>query len=113
MVLQLPALSASGTRRFSWERTFICEMANAGFDVEGRMTQWEGEEKVRADHNSRIIQSIRPHMGMIFRRPYDYFAAFYLSERPEAEGIDLPNNALECKEAVVRENRRRAEGTDL
>ena len=51
-------------------------------------------------------------MGMIVRHPYDYFAAFYISERPEAKGIELPNNALECKKMVDRENRRRAGGTD-
>ena len=106
-VLQLPALSASGTRRFSWERAFIRAMANAGFDIEGRMSQWEGEEKVRTEHTSRIIQSIHPHMGMIFRRPYDYFATFYLSERPEAAGIELPNSVSDCKEGVEREKRQR------
>jgi hypothetical protein len=110
MVLQLPALSPSGTGRFNWERTFIRAMANAGFDIEGRMSPWEGEEKARTEHTSRIIQSIRPHMGMTFRRPYDYFAAFYLSKRAEAEGIKLPNGVLECKEAVDREERQRVEG---
>jgi len=110
MVLQLPALSPSGTGRFNWERSFIRAMANAGFDVEGWMSLWEGEEKARTEHTSRIIQSIRPHMGMTFRRPYDYFAAFYLSKRPEAEGIELPNGVLECKEAVDREERQRVEG---
>jgi len=106
-VLQLSALSASGTERFNWERSFIRAMANAGFDIGGRMSHWEGEEKARTEHTSRIIQSIHPHMGMVFRRPYDYFAAFYLSERPEAEGIELPNSVLDCKESVDREKRQR------
>lgn len=87
-------------------------MANAGFDIEGRMSPWEGEEKARTEHTSRIIQSIRPHMGMTFRRPYDYFAAFYLSERPEAAGLKLPDSVLRCKEAVERETRRRQEEAD-
>lgn len=107
IVLQLPALSPSGTGRFNWERSFIRAMANAGFDVEGRMSRWEGEEKARTEHASRIIQSIHPYMGMIFRRPYDYFAAFYLSERPEAAGIELPDTVAQCKENVDREKKQR------
>jgi len=110
MALQLPALSPSGTERFNWERSFILAMADAGFDIEGRMYHREGEEKARTEHTSRIIQSIHPHMGMVFRRPYDYFTAFYLSERPEAKGVELPNGALECKQNVDRENERRDKG---
>lgn len=107
IVLQLPVLSPSGTGRFNWERCFIRAMANAGFDIEGRVSQWEGEEKARTEHASRIIQSIHPHMSMIFHRPYDYFAAFYFSERPEAKGIELPDTAAQCKEDVDREKKRR------
>ncbi len=113
MVLQLPVFSPSGMERSHWERAFIHAMANAGFDIEGRMSHWEGEEKARTEHTSRIIQSIRPHMGMIFRRPYDYFAAFYLSERPEAAGIKLPNSVSDCKEDVDREKRQREGETGL
>jgi hypothetical protein len=107
MVLQLPALSPSGTGRLNWERYFIRAMAKAGFDIEGQMYHWQSEEKARTEHKSRIIQSIRPHMCMIFHHPYDYFAAFYLSERPEAEGIEVPNSVSVCKENVDREKRRR------
>ena len=110
MALQLPIFSPSGTERFNWERSFILAMANAGFDIEGRVSRWEREEKARTEHTSRIIQSIHPHMGMVFRRPYDYFTAFYLSERPEAKGVELPNGALECKQNVDRENERRDKG---
>jgi len=113
MALQLPVLSPSGTGRFNWERSFIRAMANAGFDIEGRMAQWQGEEKARTEHTSRIIQSIYPHMGMMFEHPYDYFAAFYLSGRPETAGIDLPDSAKNCKEDVERESRRRQEETGI
>ncbi len=113
MALQLPVLSPSGTERFNWERSFIRAMANAGFDIEGRMAQWQGEEKARTEHTSRIIQSIYPHMGMMFEHPYDDFAAFYLSERPEAGGIDLPDSAKNRKEDVEREMRRRQEETRI
>lgn len=113
IALQLPIFSPSATERFNWERSFIRAMAHAGFDIEGRMSPREGEEKTRTEHTSRIIQSIRPHMGMIFRRPYDYFAAFYLSERPEAEGIELPNTAAQCKEDVDREKQRREGESNL
>lgn len=107
MQLQLPISSPSRIERFNWERSFIRALANAGFDIEGRMSHWEGEEKARTEHKSRIIQSIRPHMGMIFRHPYDYFAAVYLSERPEAAGIEIPNTVLDCKNSIERENQRR------
>jgi len=107
MVLQLLALSPSGTGRFHWERSFMRAMANAGFNIEGQMYHRESEEKARTEHTSRIIQSIRPHMGMIFCHPYNYFATFYLSERPEAAGIDLPNSVSDCKENVDREKKQR------
>ena len=107
MTLQLPALSASSTRRFNWERSFVRAMANVGFDIDGRMSSWEGDEPARTEHKSRIIQSIRPHMGMTFNRSYNFFAAFYLSERTEASELKLPDSALVCKEDVDRERKQR------
>jgi len=107
MALQLPIASPSAQGRWNWKRAFIGAMAKAGFNIEGRFSRWEGEEKARKEHKSPVIQSIYPHMGMTFEHPYDYFAAFYLSNRPEAAGIELPAKARQCKASVDQEVRRR------
>jgi len=112
MDLQLPISSPSATGRWRWERAFVAVMARAGFNIERLHSRWEGEEDVRTKHTSPIIQSIYPHMGTMFHRPYEYFVAFYLSERPEAEGVELHYNAKQCKEEVDQESRRRQGGTN-
>jgi len=110
--LQLPAMSPSGTGRWNWERAFVDAMAKAGFNVERTRSHWEDEEIARSKHQSRIIQSIHPNIGMMFTHPYDYFAVFYLLLRPEGRGVELPDSSKRCKENVDRETERRKGETD-
>ena len=104
----LPILSVSSTTRMEWQRVFIDAMAEEGFAVDG-YGPWEEEERARADHDSVIVQSIRPYVGLMHFSPGDYFAAVYLAEHAAAKGEELPHRVQECKRDIEREARLRTE----
>lgn len=105
--LQLPFGSPGAMARQEWQRSFAQAMANAGFSTDAYSTPWEQEEEARSKHKSYVIQSIHLHLGMMFTDPSTYFAALYLTQRPEASGLKMPEDIRQCISRLEDEKERR------
>lgn len=108
MRLTLPIYSPSAMERQKWHRAFVQEMARAGVRVDRYEDPYDTRQASGTEHSSDIIRSLHPHMGTMFADPCDYFVAFYLSKRPEASGLTIPQRSKTCLDDLERETQRRA-----
>lgn len=106
--LRLPIYSPSAMERQKWHRGFVQEMARTGVKVDRYEDPYDTREVSGTEHSSDIIRSLHPHMGTMFADPCDYFVAFYLSKRPEASGLTIPQRSKTCLDGLEREIQRRA-----
>jgi len=102
-----PMLSPSAMRRQAWGRQFALALQNRGVDMER-----DFYSRSRPRHSSPIIDSLNVFYGHPMDEVHEYFAALYLSVRPEAKGLTLPRVVKDCLESVERARQRTENGND-
>ena len=89
--------------RFAWKRGFNSHLASKGLNV-GRGFYY-GEEPDRS-HPSPILRADVPRADMMCDGE-DVFLALYIFRRPEADGVDMPDNVESFDQGVKRESERK------
>ncbi len=107
--LSLPGLSPSAMQRQAWGQVLADSMHKHGIDLR---RHFDGPWRKRPTaHKSPVIESIVVMYGHPLESPHDMFAALYISKRPEAQGIEVPNEVKDALESIDLA-RRRSEKTD-
>lgn len=109
--LTLPIFSPSAMQRQAWGQRLAHAMADRGIDVDRHYDYPWGRRPV-ARHPSPVIDSVIVNLGHPMTDARDYFGALYLSERREAEGIEMPPQIEECIKAIERARNRQKEARD-
>jgi hypothetical protein len=105
---RLPILSSSAMQRQEWGRRLATAMAERGINIEHDHGSYFDRHR-RAPHPSVVVESLAVMFGHPIGHPHEYFAALYIAQRAEANGIELPRSVKQCMESMERAVKRQAE----